>query len=342
MPERIDALAAYARERLVPGPRGRYAPTPSGPLHLGNARTALIAWLQTRLQGGRFILRIEDLDRPRMRPGAAHGIIADLRWLGLDWDEGPECGGPAGPYDQSRRSVIYAQALERLQRDHLAFECFCSRQDIRRAASAPHGDAEMPVYPGTCRGLSAAERRFKRELRAPAWRFRAGSGGIGFVDRLCGAVTDNLAESVGDFVIRRGDGVFAYQLAVAVDDALMGISDVVRGADLFGSTTRQIALLKALRLPVPDYWHVPLMHDPAGRRMAKRDGSDSIAAFRNAGGRPDELVGQLAASLNLIPSAEAVTPGALLSELDLAGLRQRLIEARAEPGVMPESGILVS
>ena len=333
----IDALAAHARERLERGPSGRYAPSPSGPLHLGNARTALIAWLQTRLQGGCFILRMEDLDRPRVRSGAARGIVADLHWLGLDWDEGSDSVGAVGPYDQSRRTAIYAQALHRLRGECLAFECFCSRQDIRRAASAPHAEGDIPAYPGTCRGLSAAERRLQRQIRNPAWRFRVTSGRIGFVDRLYGLVTENLANSVGDFVIRRGDGVFAYQLAVAVDDALMGISDVVRGADLLASTARQIALLKALQLPVPDYWHVPLLHDCAGRRMAKRDGSDSVASFRDAGGRPEELVGQMAASLNLIPSAEAITPGALLNQLDIVGLRQRLIEARGEPELKPDS-----
>lgn len=328
----FDARVARAREYLRRGPCGRYAPSPSGPLHLGNARTALVAWLQARLQDGRFILRMEDLDRPRVRARAADGIITDLRWLGLDWNEGPDCSGPLGPYAQSERSEIYAEALAQLRGDRLAFECFCSRQDIRRAASAPHPGGELPVYPGTCRALSASDRRAKRQVREPAWRFRANAGRIEFVDRVCGVIQSNLTDQVGDFVIRRGDGVYAYQFAVAIDDALMAVSDVVRGSDLLDSTGRQVALLRALRLPVPSYWHVPLMLDPKGQRMAKRDGSESIAEFREQGGRPDELVGRLAASLKLIPTAEPITPRALLRVLDLERLRRCLKSADGATG----------
>ncbi len=324
----IGALRAHAQARRAAGPCGRYAPSPSGRLHLGNARTALVAWLQSRLCGGRFILRMEDLDRPRVRSDAARGIIDDLRWLGLDWDEGPDCGGPDVPYAQSQRTSMYGQALAALRARRVVFECYCSRQDIRRAASAPQGDGGTPAYPGTCRRLSPANRDRKRRTGNPAWRFRVASKPTGFVDRVYGVVAENLAESVGDFVVRRGDGIFAYQLATAVDDAVMGVSTVVRGADLLASTVRQVALLHALELPVPDYWHVSLLCDATGKRMAKRDGSDSIAAFRDAGGSPTQLVGQLAASLSLIPVNEPITPRALLADLDLAALRQRLIAAR--------------
>lgn len=323
----FDRLTAGAWKRRQHGACGRYAPSPSGPLHLGNARTALVAWLQARLAGARFVLRMEDLDLPRVRAGGAQGIVADLKWLGLDWDEGPGVGGEAGPYNQSERTAIYAQALERLCRTGRAFECFCSRKDVQDAASAPHRLDRMPTYPGTCRRLNLEQRARKRKEQDPSWRFCADRAGVAFSDLVCGDVTEDLSGTVGDFVIKRGDGLFAYQLAVAVDDAVMGVTDVVRGTDLLDSTPRQIAVLEALDLPVPRYWHVPLMCDQAGRRMAKRDGSESIAAFRERGGRPEQLVGHLAAALNLLPYEQEATPQALQQALDLSRLRHALINA---------------
>jgi glutamyl-tRNA synthetase len=310
--ERMLDQALRLRDR---GPSGRYAPSPSGPLHLGNARTALLAWLQTRLAGGRFIMRMEDLDRSRVRPGCAKQIVDDLRWMGLDWDEGPDIGGETGPYEQSARDDIYAVALSRLREAHSVFPCFCSRKDIRQAASAPHGPDE-PIYPGTCRERDSA---FEEQVRrSPALRYRVRAGRIEVEDVVTGAIVQDLSRDVGDFVVRRSDGVFAYQFAVVVDDALMGVTDVVRGVDLCESTPRQLALLRELDLPAPRYWHVPLMADDDGNRMSKRDGSESVMMFRARGGQPAELVGQLAASTGLCPLDTPVSAQELLSAHDLS------------------------
>ncbi len=327
--EEVRLRAAKLRAGAV---RGRYAPSPSGPLHLGNARTGLLAWLQTRLSGGAFVLRMEDLDRPRSRAGSAAGIMDDLRWLGLDWDEGPDTGGPLGPYDQGRREGLYREALRRLTALDRVYPCFCSRRDIQQAASAPHG--AQSVYPGTCRDLdeSAVAQRRETTGRAPAWRFRLPDRRAEFHDILIGPVTQELAREVGDFVVRRTDALYAYQLAVVIDDALMGITDVVRGADLLDSTPRQIELFHALELPVPRFWHVPLMFDDHGQRLAKRDGSQSIAQFRDGGGSAARLVGMLAASVGLVDSGSEVTPSELLQSCDLDRFKRVLRRRRAGDG----------
>ncbi len=332
-------LLARAQTRAGPGPCGRYAPSPTGPLHRGNLRTALVAWLQARLAGARFVLRMEDLDRPRVRRGSAARIIEDLRWLGLDWDEGPDTGGPLGPYRQSRRQALYAAALACLRAAERVFPCLCSRADIRNAASAPHG-AEGPVYPGTCRGQAAGvvERRGRARGREPAWRFRVDDRVIECADEIAAPLSQNLCRDVGDFVVRRADALFAYQLAVVVDDALMGVTDVVRGADLLPSTPRQTALFRALGAPLPRFWHVPLLRDAEGRRMAKRDGADSVAAYRARGGSSPRLTAELAASLGLAPAGVELTAQELLRSLDAAGLRQALrAQAAADPATPPSA-----
>ncbi|HOE97419.1 MAG TPA: tRNA glutamyl-Q(34) synthetase GluQRS [Candidatus Sumerlaeota bacterium] len=280
-------MSADLRPVKRTGPVGRYAPSPTGDLHLGNLRTALRAWEDCRRRGGTFILRIEDLDPPRTVPGAEARMIEDLRWLGLDWDEGPDAGGPAGPYRQSERGAIYQAALDELTRRGLTYPCVCSRRDLREA-SAPHGEAGEPVYPGVCR--SADPERLARHPGGAAVRFRLPDDAvIEFEDAAAGPQRFDLNRLCGDFVIRRRDGLWAYQLACAIDDALMGVTHVVRGADLLTSTPRQIAVLRALGLPVPSYCHIPLVADEAGRRMCKRDGSCSIRALRAAGQSADEV-----------------------------------------------------
>lgn len=265
-------------------PVARYAPSPTGDLHLGNLRTALEAWRDARSREGIFILRMEDLDTPRTVAGAEERIIEDLRWLGIDWDEGPDLpgnGGIAAPYRQSERLPLYQAALDRLMAMGLAYGCICSRKDLREA-SAPHGP-EGAVYPGTCREKGV------RDGPDRAIRFRIDRDPvIEFVDLELGAQRFDLREMSGDFVIRRRDGLFAYQLACAVDDALMGITSVVRGADLLSSTPRQIALLRALGLPIPSYRHIPLVLDSEGQRMSKRDGSQSLRSLRESGLSPEE------------------------------------------------------
>jgi glutamyl-tRNA synthetase len=297
--------------------RGRYAPTPSGPLHLGNLRTALLAWLLARHAGGAFVLRMEDLDRPRVRPGAAAAILSDLRWLGLDWDEGPDTGGPAAPYTQSERGAIYEEHLRRLHEAGLVYPCYCSRTDIARAASAPHGAEDGPAYPGTCRDpLQREQQRRRAGGRPPALRLRVPGGMVGFQDGLYGLVEQDVARASGDVVVRRADGVPAYQLAVVVDDALMAITDVVRGADLLFSTPRQIALYHAFGYTVPRFLHVPLAVDASGERLAKRHGAVGLGPLRASGLPPEYVVGALAASVGLVPPGTALTARELLTVFD--------------------------
>ena len=282
--------------------RGRYAPSPTGALHMGNLRTALLAWLFARVAGGVFVLRVEDLDRPRMRPGATQQMLSDLHWLGLNWDEGPDCGGPYAPYTQSERLEIYTCYLQRLQDAGLIYPCYCSRAEIAHAASAPQQGAEdAPRYPGTCRRLTEEQKReHEAHGRRPSLRFRVDDERVvAFTDLVLGPQQQHVQRSVGDFIVRRSDGIFAYQFAVVVDDALMHMNQVVRGADLLSSTARQILLFEALGFPVPVFAHVPLLLDPTGKRLSKRLQSEGLDPLRANGKTPREIVGTLAASCGL-------------------------------------------
>jgi glutamyl-tRNA synthetase len=292
--------------------RGRYAPSPTGDLHLGNLRTALLAWLFARCAGGQFVLRIEDLDRPRARPGATERMLFDLRWLGLDWDEGPDIGGSYAPYTQSDRQKIYASYLRLLVDKGLVYPCYCSRAEIARAASAPHGD-EGPRYPGTCRYLTQAQRKeHENNNRRPSLRFRLDDERIvSFSDLLVGPVEQQVQQAIGDFIVCRSDGIFAYQFAVVVDDALMRINQVVRGADLLPSTARQILLYEALGFPIPTFAHAPLLLDEHGKRFSKRTQSAGLEPLRAAGATPEQVVGRLAAECGLAERGEQVSAGEL-------------------------------
>jgi glutamyl-tRNA synthetase len=244
---------------------GRYAPSPTGTLHIGNLRTALLAWLFARSGGGRFLVRMEDLDQGRVRAGIAEQQIEDLRSLGLDWD---------GPVEfQSHRRALYTDAIERLRAQDRLYECFCTRAEIREAASAPHGPLPEGFYPGTCLRLTRSQRDRKRAGgRPPALRVRADMARVGFTDRLMGPQEG----PVDDFVLVRNDGAPAYQLAVVVDDAAQDIGEVVRGADLLDSTPRQLFLARLLGLPEPTFAHVPLVLGPDGARLAKRHGAVTL------------------------------------------------------------------
>jgi glutamyl-tRNA synthetase len=269
--------------------RGRFAPSPTGELHLGNARTALLAWLWSRGERGRFLLRVEDLDLPRVRPGLAQRQMEELRWLGLDWDE--------EPIFQSQRSAVYETAIGTL--GDQVYECFCSRSEI--AASAPQGD-EGPRYPGTCSFLTTAQQAERRKTRAPSLRLRVPPGAISFNDELAGPQTFDTQALAGDFVLRRADGIFAYQLAVVVDDGAQGITQVLRGADLLPSTARQILLHRLLGQKEPRWAHAPLVLSPEGERLSKRDKSLSLSALRSTGDDPRRLVRRLAQMSGLEPS----------------------------------------
>jgi glutamyl-tRNA synthetase len=292
--------------------RGRFAPSPTGDLHLGNLRAALLAWLFARCADGQFVLRIEDLDQPRVRPGASERMLFDLRWLGLDWDEGPDIGGPYAPYIQSERQEIYRSCLQRLVDNGLIYPCYCSRAEIARAASAPQGD-EGPRYPGTCRYLTQAQRRqHEANNRRPSLRFRVDDERtVSFTDLLVGPIEQQVQQAVGDFIVCRSDGIFAYQLAVVVDDALMHINQVVRGADLLHSTARQILLFEALGFPVPTFAHVPLLLDEHGKRFSKRTQSAGLEPLRAVGATPAQVVGQLAADCGLADRGEQLNASEL-------------------------------
>jgi glutamyl-tRNA synthetase len=317
-------------------PRGRTAPTPSGALHVGNARTALLAWLAVRARGGKFLWRVEDLDPPRVVAGAAEAALRDLAWLGLDWDEGPDRGGPHAPYRQSERWELYRAALDRLAAAGHLFPCRRSRRELAEIATAPHGSSGEVPYPASLRPRELAADWYER-LRAgrdpgAALRFRVEPGTVSFTDRVFGRQSEDPAETVGDFVLQRRDGLFAYQLAVVVDDLAMGISEVVRGADLLASTARQIRLIQALGGEVPDYAHVPLVVNAASEKLSKRDHGLTLGELRAAGVEPTVLLGTLAWSLGLRDRPEAATAAELVAE-QAGGVEWGRV--RREPWVLP-------
>lgn len=295
---------------------GRYAPSPTGPLHLGNLRTALLAWLQIRLVKGSFILRIDDLDLPRNREGAVEQIISDLRWLGIDWDEGPDVGGPGGPYFQRLRTGLYNRQFKILLEKRLVYPCSCSRKDVQLAQSAPHPSSRTAIYPGTCRPHDMADfsTSWNPDSRHGAWRFLTTGIMVKCADRLLGDRSQSLECEVGDFVVQRRDGQFAYQFATVVDDGLMGITDIVRGADLVDSMPRQVALFDSLGFAQPEFWHVPLMNDQHGNRMSKREGAESAQKWRLGGYPPEHVVGMLAHSVGLIDQSRPISCHELLSQ----------------------------
>lgn len=291
-------------------PTGRFAPSPTGALHLGNLRTALLAWCFARRDGSGFLVRMEDLDRVTASTAHEAGQLADLAALGLDWD------GPV--VRQSERFDRYEDAIATLAAAGRTYPCTCTRREIHEAARAPHGDAPEGVYPGTCRTLDAATRR-AREGRPAALRLRADAAVVTVHDRLHGEVT----AVVDDLVLRRNDGVPAYNLAVVVDDAAQGVGEVVRGDDLLSSTPRQIHLARLLGLPVPAYAHVPLVLGPTGARLAKRDGAVTLAALAERGIGPAEVRSRLAASVGLAEPGEDVAPAVLAARLDPDALPRR-------------------
>lgn len=303
--------------------RGRFAPTPSGDMHLGNAKIALLSWLQIRAAGGQFILRIEDIDIQRSRPEITERIITDLKWLRLDWDEGPEIGGVYGPYWQSERLELYHEALANLQAKHHLYPCYCSRAELLAVAGAPHGLAsEGTAYAGTCRFLSEAERIEKAKSKTPSLRFALGEDATSFEDGIFGPQSFPPG-SGGDFIVRRADGMYSYQLAVTIDDALMGITDVLRGADLLDSTPRQLQLYQALELPPPTFAHAPLLLGEDGHRLAKRHGDLSISALRTAGARPEAIIGWIAYICGIISKPEPVQASDLVSSFSLHSIKHQ-------------------
>ena len=284
--------------------RGRHAPSPTGRLHLGNARTALLAWLQVRAAHGQLVMRVEDVDSGRCRLEHEARMLTDLRWLGLDWDEGPDVGGPYGPYRQSERSEHYTESLARLE----TYPCTCTRRELREATPA----GREPIYPGTCRtGVTHPE-------RPAATRWAIPPGDVVVTDLVYGELRQNVATQAGDLVLRRTDRDWTYQLAVVVDDAAMAITHVLRGADLLDSTPRQVLLHRTLGHDPPAFAHVPLILGPDGIKLSKRHQAPDLSTLREGGADPTRVVALLAQSLGLLaPHHHRIHPEELTPDFDI-------------------------
>ena len=309
---------------------GRLAPSPTGALHLGNARTFMVAWLRARSQGGRLVFRMEDLDHPRDKPGAAADAVADMRWLGFDWDE---------EYVQSERRGVYRAALAALRAQGLAYPCVCSRRDVEGAQSAPHAGDQL-FYPGTCRGRFAGWRDAADAIagtgRIPCWRFAVAPGAaVSFEDAFAGRFEQDVSKTLGDFPLARDEDGAGYTLACAVDDLLMGVTEVVRGDDLLAATPAQILVARALGGRQPAFCHVPLVVGPDGRRLAKRHGDTRIAALREAGATPEEVIGLLAASCGWAAPGERISLCGLLPRFSLATIPHQPFVWRLDNSTIP-------
>lgn len=315
--------------------RGRFAPSPTGGLHLGSALAALVSWLSIRSKNGTYLWRVEDLDGPRVVAGSAIQQMEEARWLGLDWDEGPDRGGPHTPYEQSKRGSVYEDALLSLATSGHLFPCNVSRKDLRELASAPHEGNGLPPYPKTLRPSQLDpdwyDQYRAKEVAAAALRFRVSDEPVAFHDRVMGHVVENVAESVGDFVLKRRDGVYAYQLAVVVDDLDMGVTEVVRGGDLLDSTARQIQLIRALGGSIPACAHLPLIVNNSNEKLAKRDHAVPISEFRRAGISPQTIVGWLASAVGLLDSYKPILPAGLADQFDWNLIRPQSILAPEHP-----------
>lgn len=290
---------------------GRFAPTPSGMLHLGNLFCSLLAWLYAKASGGKIILRIEDLDSARCPRANADKLARDLEWLGLTWDEGAYCGADGYSYFQSNRFDIYAVYFNRLREAGLLYPCFCSRAQLH-AAQAPHLSDGRVVYPGTCCNLTAEEIAEHSKLHSPAYRLRVADEPISFTDGHYGSQCYNLAHECGDFIVRRSDGIYAYQLAVTIDDSLMGVTQVVRGSDLLPSTPIQIYLYRLLGFTPPQFIHIPLLTASDGRRLAKRDGDLDLDVMRRSCDSPEAIIGYLACLAGQLEKPEPASPSELV------------------------------
>lgn len=302
--------------------RGRFAPSPSGRMHLGNLFAALLAWLDVRSLGGEMLLRMEDLDPDRCKPQYTLQLADDLRWLGLDWDLGWQEG--LDEYTQSHRTEFYAETFRKLEAEGLVYPCYCSRKELL-AASAPHASDGFRVYSGRCRTMTREEKTaLEQGGRRPAWRIAVPNETIAFTDGNFGPQSEVLDRNCGDFILRRSDGVYAYQLAVTADDGAMGVNRVVRGWDLLSSTPRQIWLMEKLGYEVPTYCHASLLCSPDGRRLSKRDRDLDMGVLRQRY-TPEELTGMLACTAGIIDRPEPVKPYDLVKEFswEKVGTRDR-------------------
>ncbi|MCP9883162.1 tRNA glutamyl-Q(34) synthetase GluQRS [Cyanobium sp. Alchichica 3B3-8F6] len=311
LPCHLQALLEAGVRRRELGYRGRFAPSPTGALHRGNLRTALLSWLHARLRGGQWLLRIDDLDTPRNRSGAEAAILADLRWLGLTWD--------GEVLRQSERRGLYGTALSALRRQGLLYPCRCSRR-LLADVSAPHG--ALAVYPGFCRDRGGGWG--PEQGRLPSWRLRLAAGALRWPEAYAPPGALDAEAAIGDVVLRRADGFLAYHLATAVDELSLGISDVVRGDDLWSATGAQVAVMAALGAAPPSYGHVPLWRDAEGRRLSKREGAEGLDGYRQRGLDAAAVLGELAASAALVPPGSRLSAAELLQELSPGRLDRAL------------------
>lgn len=291
---------------------GRFAPTPSGRLHLGNMLCAMLAYLSVRSQGGRFLLRIEDIDIPRCPDRLTRQCIEDLRFLGFTWDE--------EPLIQSQRQDIYQHYLDKLAEKGLIYPCFCTRAQLHASVAPNLGDTQF-IYAGTCARLSPEEAALRSQTRSPAMRLRVPDRDIAFTDGLYGPQQENLARDCGDFILRRSDGLWGYQLAVVVDDALSGVTEVVRGRDILSATPRQLYLMEQLDFAPPAYWHIPLLTDSQGRRLAKRDKDLDLEVLARRF-TPEEILGRLAFSAGVLEEPRPMTLERLIPLFDWRKIRR--------------------
>jgi glutamyl-tRNA synthetase len=317
LPLHLQAQLAQGVVRRRQGYRTRFAPSPTGPLHRGNLRTALLSWLDARLRGGEWLLRIDDLDAPRNRPGAEAAILDDLRWLGLGWD------GPV--VRQSAHRGLYATVLSALRQAGHLYPCRCSRR-LLADVSAPHG--ALAVYPGHCRDRPPSWG--PQDGRLPSWRLRLEPGVLQWQERGGASGHQDGPSAVGDVVLRRADGVVSYHLATAVDELLMGISEVVRGDDLWPSTGAQVAVMAALGTSPPSYAHVPLWRDARGERLSKREGAEGLAGLRSRGLDAPAVIGDLASSLGLVPAGSRLSAVELVASLSTQALDACMHPERAK------------
>ena len=299
---------------------GRFAPTPSGRLHLGNILCAMLAYLSARSSGGRFLLRIEDVDIPRCPRCLADQCIEDLQYLGFDWDE--------PPLYQSQRGEIYQHYFDLLKEKGLVYPCFCTRAQLHAAQAPNLGDHE-PVYAGTCANLTQVQQAERAKTRSPAMRMRVQDKTVSVLDGHYGAFSENLAHDCGDYIIRRSDGLWGYQLAVVIDDALTGVTEVVRGRDILFSTPRQIELYETLGFTPPAFYHIPLLTDSQGRRLAKRDKDLDLSALSQRY-TPQQILGALACSCGILPENRPASLNELVKLFDWQHVRHNDLRLPAE------------
>ncbi|WP_082936269.1 tRNA glutamyl-Q(34) synthetase GluQRS [Halodesulfovibrio spirochaetisodalis] len=307
--------------------KGRLAPSPTGYMHLGNAWSFLVCWLAARKAGGSLVLRIEDIDPDRSKPEFVEGLIEDLHWLGLDWDEGADVGGDNAPYTQSESTMLYERVITALEDAGLVYPCFCTRKELRSLASAPHMQDYGNAYPELCLRLSDDERREReRSGRRSSMRLHCPKDEICFTDTLHGDCHMSWKECGGDFPLRRSDGVFAYQLAVVVDDIRQGITQVVRGEDILHCTPRQVYLYELLGCRPPEYIHLPLVLDHEGERLAKRHGHFELRKMREAGITAEAIVGYLAFHGGLIAECKPMAVQELLQQFSIKNISVRFLQ----------------